>query len=86
MNIYKAKHENRVCSYITWHRGKASRHERVAKLGSPVTGPVGADDFCRRYPTGGGRKAAAGINDLPADELDAFLANFSKQFPDQLSR
>jgi hypothetical protein len=47
---------------------------------APKIRPVGADDFCRRYPTGGGRKAAAGINHLPASEADVFLSDFADCF------
>jgi hypothetical protein len=41
---------------------------------------VGADVFCRRYPSGGGRKTAAGINHLPAGELERFFDDFEQQF------
>lgn len=41
-----------------------------------VRAPLGdkrdADTICRQFETGGGRAAAAGINDLPASELDRF--------------
>jgi hypothetical protein len=33
-----------------------------------------------QFPTGGGREAAAGINDLPADSLDAFVAKFAEAY------
>ncbi|SFV17293.1 acetyltransferase [Pseudoduganella namucuonensis] len=49
----------------------------VVSLRVPADGKVAADAFCRRYPTGGGRKLAAGINHLPADELDRFTAAFA---------
>ncbi|PCE21597.1 acetyltransferase [Burkholderia ubonensis] len=42
--------------------------------------PLGADDFCRTFPTGGGRKRAAGINHLPEAEFDAFVARFEAAF------
>lgn len=38
---------------------------------------AGADELCRRFPGGGGRQAAAGINNLPGDQLDDFIAQFS---------
>lgn len=47
---------------------------------APKAHAEGADELCRRYATGGGRKAAAGINHLPADEIDRFLADFSAHF------
>jgi hypothetical protein len=41
---------------------------------------VSAETFCRRFPTGGGRKTAAGINHLPSEELDNFATAFEQQF------
>ena len=48
---------------------------------APLATGRGADDLCRRYATGGGRAAAAGINHLPEAELAAFLADFARHFP-----
>lgn len=39
-----------------------------------------ANGLCERFPGGGGRKAAAGINRLPANELDKFIQTFSDYF------
>ena len=47
---------------------------------APLNRKFGADDLCRQFPTGGGRKAAAGINHLPADQIDAFNAALQAQF------
>ncbi|MCF6188103.1 MAG: acetyltransferase [Desulfobulbaceae bacterium] len=47
---------------------------------APLNRRHGADELCRRFPTGGGRAAAAGINQLPPEQKDAFLAAFSDQF------
>lgn len=44
---------------------------------APKIRPTGADELCRRFETGGGRKAAAGINNLPSSTIDAFLEAFS---------
>ena len=41
---------------------------------------VSAESFCRTFPTGGGRRSAAGINHLPAGELARFSAAFEDQF------
>lgn len=43
-------------------------------------GSQGADALCRQFPTGGGRSAAAGINRLPPEVLDRFLATFAAHF------
>jgi hypothetical protein len=37
-------------------------------------------DLCRQFPTGGGRAAAAGINDLPADMLPQLIDALEKQY------
>ncbi len=47
---------------------------------APLSDRTGADTLCRQFPSGGGRAAAAGINTLPADQLDAFIQAFSLQF------
>ena len=38
--------------------------------------PAGADELCRRYAGGNGRRAAAGIDRLPEASLEAFFADF----------
>jgi hypothetical protein len=45
---------------------------------APLENKIGADELCRSFPTGGGRAAAAGINDLPADQLNQFIDQFSE--------
>jgi hypothetical protein len=45
-----------------------------------------ADAFCRTFPTGGGRKTAAGINHLPGEELESFTAAFEEAFENSASR
>lgn len=52
----------------------------VVSVRAPIGRPEGADVLCRQFPTGGGRKAAAGINDLPESEYDRFLAAFVAAF------
>ncbi len=47
---------------------------------SPLTHKTGADELCSSFPTGGGRKSAAGINHLPPDELTTFIAAFAKKY------
>lgn len=52
----------------------------LVSVRAPMSNKTGADDLCRQFPTGGGRKAAAGINHLPADQYDAFLTAFRHAF------
>ncbi|MDO7653395.1 MAG: DHH family phosphoesterase, partial [Porticoccus sp.] len=47
---------------------------------APLSDKVGAADLCRQFPTGGGREAAAGINDLPKEMLGKFIASFETQY------
>ncbi len=47
---------------------------------APLNRKTGADTLCMQFPGGGGRKAAAGINDLPVDMFDAFVNAFRSQY------
>lgn len=47
---------------------------------APLNNRHGADELCRRFPSGGGRAAAAGINQLPPEQQRAFLTAFTDQF------
>jgi single-stranded DNA-specific DHH superfamily exonuclease len=51
----------------------------------PRDSAISAESFCRRFPTGGGRRTAAGINHLPGEELDAFAEAFERQFTAETS-
>jgi len=52
----------------------------VVSVRAPLNNKIGADELCRAFPTGGGRKAAAGINDLPADQVTAFIDAFRARY------
>ena len=47
---------------------------------APLNRKSGADELCRQFPTGGGRAAAAGVNDLPGDQFGAFVEAMKAQF------
>lgn len=47
---------------------------------APLESPAGADRLCSKFPTGGGREGAAGINRLPHAELSRFIAELSRAF------
>ena len=51
----------------------------------PRDSAISAEAFCRRFPTGGGRRTAAGINHLPGAELESFAAAFEQQFTAETS-
>lgn len=52
----------------------------LVSVRAPLENKTGADELCRQFDTGGGRKAAAGINFLPAADLDRFTIAFKAQF------
>ena len=52
----------------------------LVSVRAPLSRPDGADQLCRAFPTGGGRKAAAGINLLPDDAYDRFVEAFRAAF------
>lgn len=52
----------------------------LVSVRAPLNNKTGADELCRQFPSGGGRKAAAGINDLPLHQLDTFTSAFMKHF------
>ena len=45
---------------------------------APLNNKRGAATLCRRFATGGGREAAAGIDELPDEQLSAFLETFGQ--------
>ena len=52
----------------------------LVSVRAPLENKQGADVLCRQFPTGGGRAAAAGINALPSDQLDAFLDALTRAY------
>lgn len=54
--------------------------EYLISVRAPLSEKCGADELCRQFPTGGGRKAAAGINSLPREDWPMFLEAMKKQF------
>lgn len=52
----------------------------LVSVRAPLENKTGADELCRRFPTGGGRQAAAGINDLPAGQLSEFVDAFKSHY------
>jgi len=50
---------------------------------APLADKRGADELCMRFPTGGGRKGAAGINALPPELFASFIDEFRRQYAGQ---
>jgi len=65
---------DKACAIVT---EKADGNYLVS-IRAPLNNRTGADEVARQFPTGGGRMAAAGINALPAEQLDAFVGTMAK--------
>lgn len=52
----------------------------LVSVRAPLSNKTGAVDLCKAFPTGGGRAAAAGINDLPSTSLEDFIAALEQQY------
>ncbi len=69
-------HPNRAHAVLT----EKDNGNYLASIRAPLSNKIGAADLCRQFPTGGGREAAAGINDLPKEMLGKFIASFETQY------
>ncbi|MFA0056426.1 DHH family phosphoesterase [Vibrio echinoideorum] len=58
----------------------ASEQDYTVSVRAPLNNRVGADDICSSFPTGGGRKAAAGINALTLDDKQKFINTLSAYY------
>ena len=63
------RNPDKACAIVT----EKADNTYLVSIRAPLNNRSGADEVARLFPTGGGRKAAAGINALPADQLDEFL-------------
>lgn len=52
----------------------------LVSVRAPLVMKSGADVLCSQFESGGGRKAAAGINHLPEADLERFIATFDSVF------
>jgi len=52
----------------------------MVSVRAPLARRTGADSLCRAFATGGGRAAAAGINALPAGQVEEFFQKFFEVF------
>ncbi len=52
----------------------------IVSVRAALNNKQGADELCRQFDSGGGRKAAAGINHLAEQDLTLFIQQFQQQF------
>ncbi|WP_374518512.1 hypothetical protein [Undibacterium squillarum] len=75
-NQLAADHPSKSCAVIVPKANAAF----VVSIRSARPELYPASTFCERFPTGGGRRGAGGINVLPASELDHFVRLFFQYF------
>lgn len=75
-NALAKQHPERAHAVLTVKDGGGY----LVSVRAPIVRREGADALCRQFETGGGRKAAAGINHLPETELARFLQTFNGAF------
>lgn len=73
--LARSRPDDAVAVLLPNQRGGYAVSVRV-RVGSPV----GADEFCREFTTGGGRRQAAGIDHLADAEVEHFGARFFERF------
>lgn len=75
-NSLAVKYPERAHMVLVEHAGKGY----VVSVRSPMLSSFSAVELCKKFPTGGGREKAAGINILPAESLDGFIEAFNDHF------
>lgn len=76
-NDLATAHPNRAHALLT----RSPKGHYVVSVRAPLADKRGADTLCQRFDTGGGRKAAAGINVLPEARIPDFIAAFFETYP-----
>ncbi|MGF1697493.1 DHH family phosphoesterase [Vibrio lamellibrachiae] len=56
----------------------ANQQDYTVSVRAPLNNRTGADEICSQFATGGGRKAAAGINQLPVSDKQRFIDVLTK--------
>lgn len=70
------QHPDRAHAVLTHNRQGGF----LVSVRAPLSNRAGADELCGSFPSGGGRKAAAGINHLALENLSVFTEAFQSQY------
>ncbi len=76
-NLLANKHPDRAHGIVSHH----PEGGYVISIRAPKNNPKRAGELCSDFPTGGGREGAAGINQLPENQLPNFIIEFQKTYP-----
>ncbi|GEA62018.1 DHH family phosphoesterase [Vibrio comitans] len=71
------EHPKKAIAVLT---ANPSGDSHTVSVRSPLMNREGADDVCSQFATGGGRKAAAGINELPERVVSLFIEKMEERF------
>jgi hypothetical protein len=66
------QHPDRAHAILT----EKANGKYLVSVRAPLNRKKGADTLCRSFQTGGGRAAAAGIDELPVAKFSEFAAQF----------
>lgn len=76
-NTLANTHPNKAFAVLTLNE---NLKDYTVSVRAPLNCREGADEVCSQFPNGGGRRAAAGINQLPIDQCDRFISIFRQRF------
>lgn len=71
------KNPNKAHAILTLNQ---DGHSYTVSVRAPLTNRTGADEICSQFPTGGGRTAAAGINQLPLNAVNQFTTALNQYY------
>lgn len=77
-NELATAHPGRAHALLT----RSPKGHYVVSVRAPLRNRARADELCKRFETGGGRKAAAGINILPESRIGDFVDAFFETYPE----
>lgn len=75
-NLLANAHPDRAHAVLT----ENSDATYTVSIRAPLTNKVGADEICTQFPTGGGRKGAAGINQLAKEDVERLLELLCRRY------
>lgn len=75
-NLLAKKHPTSPCALLV----EKDEGGYVVSVRAPLDGNQNAAAFCQKFPTGGGRAKAAGVNHLESNSLNVFIEEFNRYF------
>ncbi|WP_417884097.1 DHH family phosphoesterase [Vibrio rumoiensis] len=70
-------HPDKAFAVLTLNENES---DYTVSVRAPLNRREGADEVCNQFANGGGRRAAAGINRLPIEQVEKFVEAMAKRF------